>query len=130
MIDWYRRHRAELKNPRAVVFEMLGCAGPAWLTKEGIIVPFKADAEMVKQVERLAIEHPEWGAYEGKISGGNTEMADAVRAKVPAITLFGVSREGVYPYWHQVEDTYDKMNPAVMEKAWAMVNTVIQELDK
>ena len=130
MIDWYKRHRAELKNPRAVVFEMLGCAGPAWLTKEGIIVPFKADAEMVKQVERLAIEHPEWGAYEGKISGGNTEMADAVRAKVPAITLFGVSREGVYPYWHQVEDTYDKMNPAVMEKAWAMVMTVIQELDK
>jgi hypothetical protein len=130
MIDWYKRHRAELKNPRAVVFEMLGCAGPAWLTKEGIIVPFKADAEMVKQVERLAIEHPEWGAYEGKISGGNTEMADAVRAKVPAITLFGVSREGVYPYWHQVEDTYDKMNPAVMEKAWAMVMTVIQELDR
>ena len=130
MIDWYKRHRAELKNPRAVVFEMLGCAGPAWLTKEGIIVPFKADAEMVKQVERLAIEHPEWGAYEGKISGGNTEMADAVRARVPAITLFGVSREGVYPYWHQVEDTYDKMNPAVMEKAWAMVMTVLQELDK
>jgi hypothetical protein len=130
MIDWYKRHRAELKNPRAVVFEMLGCAGPAWLTKEGIIIPFKADAEMVKQVERLAIEHPEWGAYEGKISGGNTEMADAVRAKVPAITLFGVSREGVYPYWHQVEDTYDKMNPAVMEKAWAMVMTVIQELDR
>jgi hypothetical protein len=29
-----------------------------------------------------------------------------------------------------VEDTYDKMNPAVMEKAWAMVMTVIQELDK
>jgi hypothetical protein len=130
MIDWYTRHRAELKNPRAVVFEMLGCAGPAWLTKEGIIVPFKADAGMVALIERLAGEHPEWGAYEGKISGGNTEMADAVRAKVPAITLFGVSREGVYPYWHQVEDTYDKMNPAVMEKAWAMVMTVLQELDQ
>jgi hypothetical protein len=130
MIDWYKRHRSELKDPRALVFEMLGCAGPAWLTREGIIVPFKADAGMVKQVERLAIEHPEWGAYEGRISGGNTEMADAVRARVPAITLFGITREGVYPYWHQVEDTYDKMNPAVMEKAWAMVMTVIQELDK
>jgi hypothetical protein len=130
MIDWYTRHRAELKNPRAVVFEMLGCAGPAWLTKEGIIVPFKADAGMVALIERLAGEHPEWGAYEGKISGGNTEMADAVRAKVPAITLFGVTREGVYPYWHQVEDTYDKMNPVVMEKAWAMVMTVLQELDQ
>ena len=129
MIDWYKRHQAELKNPRAVVFEMLGCAGPAWLTKEGIIVPFKADAEMVALIERLAREHPEWGAYETKVSGGNTEMADAVRAKVPAITFFGMTREGVAPYWHQVEDTFDKMDPGVMEKTWNLVNAFIKELD-
>ena len=130
MIDWYRRHRAELKDPRALVFEMLGCAGPAWLTREGIIVPFKADADMVTLIERLARDHPEWGAYETKISGGNTEMADAVRMKVPAITLFGMTREGVAPYWHQTGDTFDKMDPIVLEKTWAMVNAFIQELDK
>jgi hypothetical protein len=130
MIDWYKRHRSELKNPRAVVFEMLGCAGPAWLTREGIIVPFKADAEMVILIERLARDHPEWGAYETKISGGNTEMADAVRFKVPAITLFGMTRDGVAPFWHQVGDTFDKMDPVVMEKTWATVNALIQELDK
>jgi len=130
MIDWYKRHRGELKNPHAVVFEMLGCAGPAWLTREGIIVPFKADAEMVALIERIAREHPEWGAYETKVSGGNTEMADAVRVKVPAITFFGMTREGVAPYWHQAGDTFDKMDPAVMEKTWSMVTTFIQEMDK
>ena len=130
MIDWYKRHRAELKNPRAVVFEMLGCAGPAWLTREGIIVPFKADATMVSTIERLAAAHPEWGAYETKISGGNTEMADAVRVGVPAITLFGITRDGVIPYWHQVEDNFDKMDPVVMEKTWNMVITFIKELDQ
>lgn len=130
MIDWYKRHRTELKSPRALVFEMLGCAGPAWLTREGIIIPFKADAEMVALIERLARDHPEWGAYETKISGGNTEMADAVRAKVPAVTFFGMTREGVAPYWHQTGDTFDKMDPVVMEKTWVMVNALIQELDK
>jgi hypothetical protein len=130
MIDWYKRHRSELKDPRALVFEMLGCAGPAWLTREGIIVPFKADAEMVALIERLARDHPEWGAYETKISGGNTEMADAVRVKVPAITLFGMTREGIAPYWHQTGDTFDKMDPVVMEKTWAMVTAFIRELDK
>jgi hypothetical protein len=130
MIDWYKRHRNGLKNPRAMVFEMLGCAGPAWLTKEGIIVPFKADADLVSTVERLSREHPEWGAYETKVSGGNTEMADAVRAKVPAITLFGITREGVAPYWHQVEDTFDKMDPVVMEKTWDLVYTFIKEMDQ
>ena len=62
MIDWYKRHRAELKSTR-LVFEMLGCAGPAWLTREGIIVPFKADPNLLAMVEKLAGEHPEWKAY-------------------------------------------------------------------
>lgn len=129
MIDFYKRHRAELKNPKALIFEMLGCAGPGWLTSEGIIIPFKADPGLVAQVERLASAHPEWGAYPTKISGGNTEMADAIRAKIPAITLFGMTREGVSPYWHQKADTFDKMNPKVMENTWELTSALIQEMD-
>ena len=129
MIDFYKRHQAELKNPSAIVFEMLGCDGPAWLTKEGIIVPFKADPQLLQVVETLAAEHPEWGAYPTEISGGNTEMADALRAKIPAITITGTTREGVWPYWHQVGDTFDKMDPAVMEKAWEFTRALIDRLD-
>ncbi len=81
MIDFYNRHRAEMLNPKALVFEMLGCSGPAWLTREGIIVPFKADPNLLAMVEKLAGEHPEWKAYPAKISGGNTEMADAIRVQ-------------------------------------------------
>jgi hypothetical protein len=129
MIDFYRRHRKDLKNPNAVVFEMLGCAGPAWLEKEGIIVPFKADLGLVKMVKQLAAEHPEWGAYPAQVSGGNTEMADAVRFKVPAITLFGLSREGIAPYWHQKADTFDKMDPEVMERTWKLTTALIEKID-
>jgi hypothetical protein len=130
MIDWYRRHRTELKNPKALVFEMLGVEGPAWLTQEGIIVPFKSNPELVAMLERLSADHLEWSAYPTKISGGNTEMADAVRAKVPAITLFGMSREGVAPYWHQVGDTFDKMRPEIMESTWDLTRAFIEEIDK
>jgi len=130
MIDWYQRHRNELKDPRALVFEMLGVEGPAWLTQEGIIVPFKSNPELVSMVEKLSNDHTEWRAYPTKISGGNTEMADAARAKVPAITLFGMSREGIAPYWHQVEDTFDKMNPEVMESTWALTWALVSEIDK
>ena len=47
-IDFFRRHTSELKNPVTIVFEMLGCAGPAWLTSEGIIIPFKSDRTLVQ----------------------------------------------------------------------------------
>ena len=129
MIDFYNRHRSELKDPKAVVFEMLGCAGPAWLTREGIIVPFKPDPGLAGILEKLAGEHPEWGAYPARISGGNTEMADAVRFKIPAITITGMSREGVAPYWHQKADTFDKMDPDVMRRTWALTIALLYMID-
>lgn len=129
MIDFYKRHLPELKSPRAVVFEMLGCAGPAWVTREGIVVPFHSDAKMVALAEQLSAENPQWGAYAAKISGGNSELSDAVRFGVPGITFFGLTPDGEAPYWHQVEDTFDKMNPEVMEKTWQMVLNFIRRLD-
>jgi hypothetical protein len=129
MIDFYRRHLGDLKNPKALVFEMLGCAGPAWLTREGIIVPFKADPGLVGILQGLAEEHPEWGAYPAKISGGNSEMADAIRNKIPAIALFGMTREGVAPYWHQRADTFDKMDADVLERTWEFTNALIHRID-
>jgi hypothetical protein len=80
-------------------------------------------------VEQLSAEHPEWGAYSAAISGGNTEMADGMRFKVPSITIFGISRDGVSPYWHQREDTFDKMNPSVMEKTWQLTWALVKSLD-
>ena len=130
MIDFYKRHRSELKNPKAIVFEMLGCAGPAWLTKEGIIVPCKPDPGLLEIVERLASEHPEWGAYPTQISGGYTEMADAVRYMIPAIALFGMTRDGVTLYWHQQADTFDKMNPGIMERTWVLTVALIRKVDE
>ncbi|UCF61766.1 MAG: M28 family peptidase, partial [Anaerolineaceae bacterium] len=128
-IDFFRRHTSELKNPVAVVFEMLGCAGPAWLTSEGIIIPFKSDRTLVQLAEQIAQANPHLGVYPSSIYGGVTEMAAAVRAGVPAITLDGMSPEGFAPYWHQVEDTYDKMDPEVMTRVYEYTWEYIKAID-
>ena len=128
-IDYFRRHRAELHNPVALIFETLGCAGPAWLTQEGIIVPFHADKDLLALAEQLSADHPEWGAYPTQIKGGNTEMADALRVGIPAITFMGMEPHGELPYWHQVGDTFDKMDPEVMERTYAFIWAFAQALD-
>jgi len=130
MIAWYQQHVKMLKNPKAIVFELLGVAGPGYLTQEGIIVPFKADQNLLEMVETISREHPEWGAYPVKISGGNSEMADALRNKIPAVSLFGLKKDGEAPYWHQLEDTYDKMNPQVMEDVWSLTMAILQKIDQ
>jgi len=109
---------------------MLGCAGPAWSTREGIIVPFHSDPCLTRMVERLAADHPEWNAYPSKISGGNSELSDAVRFKVPAITLMGMGRDGVAPYWHQRQDTFDKIDPDVLDRTWELAWALVQEIDR
>jgi hypothetical protein len=128
-IDFFQRHASELHNPVSIAFEMLGCAGPAWLTSEGIIIPFKSDARLVALAEKLATDHPEWKAHAAQIKGGNTEMADALRVGIPAITIIGMGTKGEMAYWHQVEDTFDKMDPEVMGRALAFILAYLQEVD-
>jgi aminopeptidase-like protein len=40
-----------------------------------------------------------------------------------------MTRAGVLPYWHQVADTFDKMNPEVMERSWEMTRAMIDRLE-
>lgn len=127
-IDFFRRHKNEFKNPKVLVFEMLGCAGPSWLIKEGIVVPFYADHQLIDIAEQVSDTHPSLGAYPSTIKGGNTEMADALRLGIPAITICGMNRNGEIPYWHQAEDTFDKMIPEIMSRnyqfTWEYINSI------
>ncbi|HEY9078105.1 MAG TPA: M28 family peptidase [Anaerolineaceae bacterium] len=130
MIDFYQRHRQEMKNPQALVFEMLGCAGPAWSVKEGIIVPFYSDPILVALAEKVSAAHPDLMAYPTQISGGNSELADGGRFKVPGITLFGLTKTGAAPFWHQRADTFDKLDPGVMERTWRFTQALLREIDQ
>ena len=129
MIDFIKRHKHEWLAPKVLVFEMIGVAGPSWETKEGIIVPFKPDQDLVHIVETIAKEYPELGAYPAFIVGGNSEMADAHRAKLPAITFFGLTPDGHAPYWHQPEDTPDKMDPSVLTRTYQVTRLFIDRVD-
>ena len=129
-IDFFRRHLSDLVNPKCLVFEMLGCSGPSWLVKEGIVIPFYASPEMVEIAKNISKNHPDLKAYPSKISGGNTEMADALRNKVPAITLFGLTPSGEAPYWHMIEDTFDKIDLVVLARNYEFTWHFIQEIDK
>jgi hypothetical protein len=132
MADFWRRHASEMVQPAAIIFEMLGCAGPAWVRREGIVVPFLADPGLVSLAEEVSAANPQWGAHGVNITGGNTEMADALLLGVPAITLIGIGEAGDPVYWHQKEDRLDILDAEAMERnyrfAWSLIQAVDQEL--
>jgi len=127
---FFRRHKGELRRPRAIAFEMLGCSGPGWLTREGILLPLRADPELEGMAAGIAAAHPELGAYPVRIAGGVTEAADARAAGVPAMALIGLTRQGRAPYWHLPTDTVDKLDDAVMDRAYRFTRELIRAIDQ
>jgi hypothetical protein len=137
-INFFETYGEQFVNPRAIVFEMLGTAGPAWLEQEGVVFPFltKADPELVALCEQIAADEPHWQASATRVQGGNTEAADALRYGVPAITLIGITDpvvrlgyQGEELYWHRMDDTLDKLKPEVMSRAWGFTLALITRLD-
>jgi Zn-dependent M28 family amino/carboxypeptidase len=129
-IDFFRRHKHELLQPKAVVFEGLGCSGPSWSVGEGIVLPILPSASLVSLAENVAEAHPELGGYPSRVGGGVSEMSDAIRAGVPAMTLMGLTRKNVFPYWHQTTDTVDKIDTEILGRNYAFTWHFIRALDE
>jgi hypothetical protein len=136
--DFYKRHRAELISPHAVVFEMLGRDGPGYLLRESTInlFNFHASPEMVALAVSVARQHPELGAHPTQVEGGHTEMADALQAGVPAITIAGIAEDGMSIhyrgpdlYWHHQDDVPANLIPAVLERNYAYVWALVRAID-
>jgi hypothetical protein len=49
-----------MKEPWAVVFEMLGVSGPAWVVKEGFVLPLFSAPDLRRLAEQVAGEAPHW----------------------------------------------------------------------
>ncbi len=136
--DFFRRHCPEMVDPKALIFEMLGCNGPAYLLREGIRpFSFAAHPEMIRLAAQVAEDCPHWGAHPTRVDFGYTEMADADIAGVPAITFIGIGAEripigyrGKPMYWHRRDDTFDKIEPEVLERAWGYTCDFIRALDR
>ena len=81
------------------------------ISEAAVAVDAAADADSSRPVE-LTFSGPCW--VDVRDADGETllfgEMADALRAGIPAITISGQGPDGEMPYWHQVEDTVDKLD--------------------
>jgi len=127
---FFRLHKPLLVDPRAIAFEMLGCSGPAWMVREGVLLPIYSDRGLRNLAARIAAERPELGAYPGTLQGGVGEMADAMAAGVKAITIVGLTRKGQAPYWHLPTDTVDKMDLTVMNRSYQFARAMVEALDR
>jgi len=128
-VDFFKRHKKEFVDPVTVNFEMLGCAGPSYIAREGLLLPLRPDRKLLELVEGVGREM-DFEVYPSSLTGGCTEASDSIINGIPAITLIGLERDGFAPHWHMPSDTFDKMDRDTLDRALRFAERVVMKLDK
>lgn len=124
------RTHPELRNADFLVLEGVGAGELRVLAREGLLVRYRPDPELLASAERVAAHHPEW-----VIAAGEAPLIDEVqtlrRLGCRALCLAGRDpATGTLPHWHTRKDIVENLSGETMARAAAFVWATLRELDR
>ncbi len=128
-----RRHGLALKDALFLNFDMVGIGSPAVLASEGLLGKVACDPHLRAIAFQVAQDNPDLLA--GEHSGpAYTDASIALQQGFAALTIDSIipdehparERGG---YWHQVEDTFDKIEPECLSKTLELGWKMLQRID-
>jgi len=125
-----REHGAALRQAAFVDMEGVGGGEIVYLTRQGLVFPYRPDPALVAAAERAASRLPESGIRPAQVT-----IEDEVRALreagFRAICIAGIDPEtGALPHWHRADDTADTVSPEALERALKFVLALLEDLDR
>lgn len=130
MRDFLDRYGDLLGDAYFLNFETVGVGALCYATREGMTYPYFSDVSLLDVAEAIAQRHPAWQVTPKALLAGYTETGLVVQRGFRGITLVGLDEGGFLPYWHQREDTLDKLQPQALERAALFAWEMLQELDR
>lgn len=129
-----RRHSKALEQASFLNFDMVGIGTPAVLESEGLLLKVECDPHLRALAFQCAADDPDLlaGSHAGP---AYTDTAVARQAGLSALTIDSLIPSG-HPaqarggYWHQMADTFDKIEPECLAKAEELGWKMLQRLDK
>lgn len=132
-IDFYRRHREDLRDAVVLVVDTVGGpgSGPCYLRSEGMILPHRYDAGLLALADAIAAERPELGAYSRTMTEAYTEGLPALQAGLRPLTLCGFTPppHPELPHWHQPSDRPEHIDRDVLARNYAFVRELLRRID-
>jgi hypothetical protein len=125
-----KRNYKELKEKNAMLFNLevlsgdeflLATAEPFFLAKhsEKVIERIKKAANNINLPLRVQI-----------LPFAGSDAANFSRKGLDAAVLFGIVNGGLFPYWHSVEDTPEKIDGAALEKVVELAVEFVRVVDQ
>jgi hypothetical protein len=126
-----REHREELRNAYFIALDSVGGpgTGPCYITREGMTKPYRSDPGLVALCDRIAAERPDLGAYPHVMSLGFTEGGIGIKSGLRTLTFVNLTPDGVLPYWHRPDDTFENVDPDVLARTQEFLWELLQRLD-
>lgn len=128
---WVDSHIDELDGAIYLTLDNVGGteAGPCYLTKETLIIPFASDIDLVRLADQVSRDNHTLGAYSTEMRGAYTDGAIGIKAGLRCLTFVGYRRDGVIPNWHQPSDIFENVDWDVVKRTEEFVWLLIEALD-
>jgi hypothetical protein len=126
-----KRHRSELARLIAINIDNVGGkgAGVCYTSVEGMVIRYKPVPELIGLAETIKAERPDFNAYAKPFTTLHTDATCLMVNKVPSLSFVGLTPDGVIPNWHQVTDTFERVDATPIECTEEFVLELLRRLD-
>jgi hypothetical protein len=126
-----KQHRSELPGLVAINIDNVGSqgAGVCYVSVEGMVIPYKAAPELIGLAETIRAERPDFKAYAKPFTTMHTDATCLMINKVPSLSFLGLTPAGLIPNWHQVTDTFERVDATAVEQTEEFVLELLRRLD-
>lgn len=126
-----KRHKSELPGLVAINIDNVGSqgAGVCYISVEGMVIPYKAAPELLCLAETIRAERPDFNAYARPFTTMHTDATCLMVNQVPSLSFVGLRPNGQIPNWHQVTDTFERVDATTVEQTEEFVLELLQRLD-
>jgi hypothetical protein len=121
-----REYGIELRDALFLIVDHVGWGEPRYLLKEAMLPRQRAHPDMVRLMQHLAQQHPEWSLKPSAVPpGAYTDALPFLMKGYRAIALWCEEQPGIPPNWHWMTDVLENVRPHDLERAKTVVRAIL-----
>ena len=126
-----REYREKLASACFIPLDSVGGpgTGPCFITREGMVKPYRSDPGLLALCREVAAQRPELGAHPSVMKLGYTEGAIGIRNGLRTVSFVNLTPAGELPHWHRPTDVYENVDPDVLARTGEFLWELLQRID-
>lgn len=127
MVEFVKRNELDRKNTIFINIDHVGIGNVAFTTREGMILRYKCDPEMIRIAKEFTLPNAGKPAREKDFSTMLTDACAALSRGYRGISIMAFSDDGALPNWHWESDVVDEISENNLQDAAALATKIVKK---